>query len=226
MRLFQLLAAVPTALSSSSLSSSTSLAAASSPSASILPAEKTPTEQTTSVTVPFFSVGGFVECPWYRRALCIADEFVKTQVEQAQHSIDSDTTHSTADSQLLTPPSPPPPPQHTRVQSVTLPRQLYRHYLMSLQKHIDLHDHYSCPIILQGTCTLTGTPDQHAADYPLQHGGSGGSGEVTGSAVGCECKAEQLVGGYGDFERLLKEQYGFVAKRCGRLAPGSPDGRC
>ena len=173
------------------------------------------------MTVPFFSVGGFIECAWYRRAVCIADEFVRTQLEHAEQqpaADDSSSADRAAGEQQHE------VPQHTRIQSVTLPRQLYRHYLLSLKQHIDLRDHYSCPVILQGHCTLTGTAQQHAADYPLQHASDAGG--VTGSAVACECKAETLVGGYSDFERLLREQYGFVATRCGKLAAGNPGGQC
>lgn len=216
MRLFQLLASPLTTSSSSSYSSSSST---SSTLPTLLPPPSTPSDDEptssppSSITVPFFSVAGFVECPWYRRAVCIADEFVRTQMEQ-----------STGSSDAAVGPPHTSPPLHTRVQSVTLPRQLYRHYLLSLHQHIDLHDHYSCPIVLQGSCTLTGTPQQHAADYPLQH--TSVDSRVTGSAVKCECRAEKLVGGYGEWERLLSEQYGFVATRCGRLAAGQAGGQC
>ena len=214
MRLFQLLASPPTSLPATPLSSIPAVFPAPSPPSS---AESAP-QPSRTVSVPFFSIGGFQECSWYRRALCIADEFVRTQLEQTQQPNDADATQSTRSSEQSA------LPQHTRVQSVTLPRQLYRHYLLSLKQHIELGDHYSCPVILQGSCTLTGTASQHAADYPLQHTSVGGG--VTGSAVDCECMADTLVGGYGEFERLLKEQYGFVATRCGRLAPGSPGGQC
>ena len=206
MRLFQLLASPPTSFSRAFIPNAL-------PPPSAPPDDTSASSPPSAVTVPFFSVGGFVECPWYRRALCIADEFVRTQVER--------TERATFDAAATEQPS---LPQHTRIQSVTLPRQQYRQYLLSLKQHLDLHDHYSCPIILRGTCTVTGTAQQHEVDYPLQH--TSVSGGVTSSAVECECKADTLVGGYSEFERLLEEQYGFVATRCGRLAPGSPGGQC
>ena len=219
MRLFQLLASFPTSSSSPSANSTGSDSSVSSTAA--------------PVTVPFYSVGGFIECPWYRRAVCIADEFVRSQVERAdqqQQLTSIGTASSTASDQYSSHPAS--PPQHlTRVQSLTFPRQQFRPYLLALSKQLDLNDHYSCPVILQGTCTLAAdtTPEQRAADYPLHYGGNsggGGGGAVTGSTVGAECRVERLVGGYAEFERVLKEQYGFVSTRCGKLARGSPEGRC
>ena len=152
MRLFQLLASSPTSLSTASSSSIPGVFAP--PTAP--PSGETSPAPSATVSVPFFSIGGFAECSWYRRAICIADEFVRTQLEQPQQPNDAEATHSTCSTEESA------LPQHTRVQSVTLPRQLYRHYLLSLKQHIELGDHYSCPVILRGSCTLTGTASQHA----------------------------------------------------------------
>jgi hypothetical protein len=148
-----------------------------------------PSPTVLSASVPFYSVAGFSECGWYRRAVCIAQDFLTTAEET--------TAASSAASPSL--PSPLPPP---RIEAVTIPRQSFRLYLLQLMREsVDLGDHYSCPVVLSGSCRTT-------------------------AAGGSDCRVERLVGGYADFERLLRERYGFVSSRCGRPGNGAVAGQC
>ena len=187
-----------------------------------------PPSSSSSLTIPFVTIGGFAECSWYRRALCIAEEFL--------HRPSTPTAFPTPPSDHPLPLSPSSPPAlplpladpAVRIEAVTLPRQSFRHYLLHLMKEeqIDLGDHYSCPVILEGTCTLTPSPDDTPSET-TQHDMAGPpttSHSNASTAVSCECHATRLVGGYVEWERLLRERYGFVSQRCGRVQIGGAAG--
>ena len=158
----------------------------SSPSASPSPSFSAPSD-----SVPFYSVAGFSECGWYRRAVCIAQDFLTTAAAEettAAAPAAAPSLHSS-----LAPP---------RIEAVTIPRHSFRLYLLQLMREsVDLGDHYSCPVVLSGSCRPT-------------------------AAGGSDCRVERLVGGYADFERLLRERYGFVSSRCGRPGNGAVAGQC
>ena len=163
--------------------------------------------------MPFFTVSGFTECGWYRRALCIAEDFLSRAPPVPSPSSAADVSG---------------PP--VRIEAVTLPRNAYRHYLLHLMQdeQIDLRDHFSCPIIIEGHCTITDSGDDSAAQgapsgeaaasaASVAAGVSSAAASTGSSGVSCVCRADRLVGGFSEWERLLRERYGFVSQRCGRV---------
>lgn len=137
--------------------------------------------------VPFFTISGFQECSWYRRALCVAQDYV-----QSQAGAGSDSGGGGEGGRYTGP----------QMAAQTIDRQHFRHHLLSVRSSgIDIGDHYSCPLILEGQC--------RAAD----------DGSVS------ECRPVSMVGGYSDFAKALQDRFGFVSQRCGKL-PTTVGGHC
>lgn len=91
-----------------------------------------------TVKVPFYSISGFNECQWYRRALCIGQDFVANQPDQP-----FDMSNNQSDNQPM-------------VASHTFERSKFRDHLVSLKREdqVDIGDHFSCPLVLEGHCLV------------------------------------------------------------------------
>jgi hypothetical protein len=147
----------------------------------------------TEVKVPFYSISGFQECQWYRRALCIGQDFVTNH--PINRSDDQSTTqiHESMGQAL--------------VASQTFDRSKFREHLVAFKQAanhsdeaVDIGDHFSCPLILEGHCVVEQSNNQSADNQPLIK----------------YCKSERLIGGYTEFAMMLKQRYGFVSTQCGK----------
>lgn len=146
---------------------------------------------------PFYSIRGYVSCPWYRQALCIAQEFIDQHQQPETVITDADTSSSSSSSPTV------------QIDVHSMSPMSYTNHLSGLREQMEIQGHNSCPIILQGTChydqqrAATSNSDAHSA-----------STSASAAASMPQCSVQSYVGGYSEWARLLSQRYGFKPERC------------